>query len=330
MTLKYFSEIPEQINLEAKEFLQWLGTTAIIKTGQGEESIILFCLVHGNEPSGFYAFHDLLKKLRVKDNLQKTVYFVFTNVKAALYGSGFEIRFTSEQSDMNRIWLKEGRNEEQNQIVKELKQFIQEKKPRLVVDFHNTTGRNPVYLITPPNMDHSLLENYSFFTTFLSEDTEETMLVSWSGQFYESFLIECGQNTAEQSHLNAQEVLNRVLIYGKALEGEIIPQQKVWIAYNPDRVVVNSKNVEISDENTGADAVFRTDLDLLNTKPLTKGTSLGYVNKENVINHSKLEVVDKKLLLKEDATLILLTTHIPAITATCLGYFVDVKEVTFS
>ena len=104
MTLQYFSEIPEQINLEPQEFLKWLRTTSIIKAGQGEDSLILFCLMHGNEPSGFHAFHDLLKKLRVEDNLQKTVYFVFTNVKAALYGRGFEVRFTPDQSDMNRIW----------------------------------------------------------------------------------------------------------------------------------------------------------------------------------------------------------------------------------
>ena len=327
MSLKYFSEIPEQINLEPKEFLQWLNTTSIIKAGSGEECVILFCLVHGNEPSGFYAFHDLLKKLKVEDNLQKKVYFVFTNVKAALYGDIFEIRFTPNQADMNRIWLSPGKNQEQDAIVSELKSFVKEKNPKLVVDFHNTTGRNPVYLITLPKIDYGRLKKYSYFTTFLSEDTEETMLISWAGQFCESFLIECGQNKSEQSHLNAKEILNRVLIYAGIVDGEIIPQKKVWIAYNPDRVVVNSKNVAISDENTGEDAVFRTDLDLLNTKILPKGTSLGYVNKEGIIDHPKLEVIDNKLLLKEDSVLILLTTHIPAITATCLGYFVDVKEV---
>tara|TARA_Y100000310_G_scaffold336738_1_gene422086 strand:- start:1213 stop:2202 length:990 start_codon:yes stop_codon:yes gene_type:complete len=329
MSLKYFSEIPEQINLEPKEFLQWLNTTSIIKAGSGEESIILFCLVHGNEPSGFYAFHDLLKKLMIKDDLQKTVYFVFTNVKAALYGSGFEIRFTEDQSDMNRIWLEPGKNPEQNNLVEKLKTFIKEKNPQLVVDFHNTTGRNPVYLITLPKIDYDLLKKYSYFTTFLSEDTEQTMLISWAGNFTESFLIECGQNISPQSNLNAKEVLNRVLIYSKTKPGEIIPQEKVWLASHPDRVVVNSKNIEISDENTGADVVFRTDLDLLNTKLLPKGTSLGFANKAGVINHPKLEVVDNKLILKEHATLILLTTHIPAITTTCLGYFVDVKEVEF-
>ena len=265
MNLKYFSKIPEQINLEPKEFLQWLGKTSIIKAGSGEESIVLFCLVHGNEPSGFYAFHNLLKKLKVEDNLQKTVYFVFTNVKAALHGNVFEIRYTKDQSDMNRIWLTAGKNDQQNLIVLELKFFIEEKKPKLVVDFHNTTGRNPVYLITPPNFNHDLLKNYSCFTKFLSEDTDHSMLISWASQFYESFLVECGRNVEEQSHLNAQELLDRILIYTGAKSGQLIPQQKVWIAYNPDRVVVNTKNVEISDENTGADAVFRTDLDLLNT-----------------------------------------------------------------
>ena len=75
MNLKYFPEIPEQINLEPKEFLKWLGTTSIIKAGHGKESLVLFCLVHGNEPSGFYAFHDLLKKLKVEDNLQKNSLF---------------------------------------------------------------------------------------------------------------------------------------------------------------------------------------------------------------------------------------------------------------
>ncbi|MBU0459830.1 MAG: succinylglutamate desuccinylase/aspartoacylase family protein [Nanoarchaeota archaeon] len=329
MPLQYFSKIPEQINLEPKEFLKWLGTTSVIKAGSGEESLVLFSLIHGNEPSGFYAFHNLLKKLRVEDHLQKTVYFVFTNVEAALHGGIFELRFTADQSDMNRIWLSPGKNEEQNELVTELKQFIKEKTPQLIVDFHNTTGRNPVYLITPPNLDHHHLKNYSYFTTFLSEDTDLTMLISWANQFVESFLIECGQNVAEQSHLNAQELLQRVLIYGKAKAGEIIPQKKVWVAIHPERVVVNSDNIAISDTNTGEDAVFRTDLDLLNTKPLPKGTSLGYINKPRIINHPKLEVINHELLLKEDATLILLTTHVPAIKATCLGYFVDVKEVEF-
>lgn len=330
MSLRYFPQIPDQIDLAPIEFLKWLGNTSIIKAGQGSSSIILLCLIHGNEPSGFYAFHDLLRKLKDKDELKKTVYFIFANVQAALHGNSFEIRFTEGQSDMNRIWTKEGINTNQNAIVSELKQFIQEKNPQLIVDFHNTTGKNPIYLITPPNINHNLLQEYSCFTTFLSEDTDLTMLISWSGQFYHSFLIECGQNTSDKSHQKAKELLEKVLIYGKAKDGELSFEKKVNVAYNPDRVVVNpAAEIEISNVNTGADIVFRKDLDDFNTNHLPLGSFLGWVNKPEMINHPKLEIINRKLLLKESATLILLTTHIPAIQKTCLGYFVNIKEHKF-
>jgi len=330
MTIKYLSEIPEQVNLPPNEFLQWLGGTSIIKAGRGE-TVILTCLMHGNEPSGFYAFYDLLKKLKIKDELKKTVYFIFINVKAALSQPFFSIRFCEGQNDMNRIWENDGINNEQGEIVKQIKTFVREKNPELLVDFHNTTGNNPVYLLTPPGTEESLLREYSFFSDLILLHPGKGQLVGWCRKFYKCFLVECGKNTLEESHQRAKEVLRKVLIYSGAKEGVVETKDKVKVASDLKTVVLAPNTViAFADENIGKDVVFRTDLDQLNTKQLSKGTFLGWVNKPGVIEHAKLEIKDKRLLLKEDATLTFLTTHPPAITKDCLGYFVDIKELVFS
>ena len=328
MPIQHFDQIPEQVHLEPKSFLQWLGKTSIIKAGHSSPCLVLFCLIHGNEPSGFYAFQELLKKLYSQDYLQKTVYFVFANVKAALSSIQFDIRFTEDQSDLNRIWENAGKNTEQNQIVEELKQFIKEKKPQLLVDFHNTSGSNPVYLITPPNFDHSLIQKYSYFSTRILEDNDGRMLISWSDKICPSFLIECGKNISPQSHCHAQEILEKVLIFSQAQAGQIFFPEKIQIASNPSTFFVKpGTEITIADHNTGTDLVLRTDLDKYNDQLLPAGFFFGWANKPGIVEHEKMAIIDNQLLLKTEAALILLTTSIPAIQKTCLGYFVDVEEI---
>ena len=329
MAVRYFETIPEQVNMEAEAFLKWMGKPSVIKAGNGEGCVMLFCLVHGNEPSGFYAFYELLRKLYQKDELEKEVYFVFVNLRAALHEPIFSKRYLEDESDMNRIWTKPGCSEEQNEVVAFLKKFIEEKKPKLLVDFHNTTGKNHVYLYLN-NLDMSKIKEYSYFADFIVYPLGENALIGKYEQGCLGFLVECGKNTEEASHKNAKEILDRVLIYAGAKEGKLEPSDKVKVAWEKERIIVDPEaEISFADENTGEDVVFRSDLDELNTITLPAGTKLGWVNKEGAIIHNKLDVVDKELILKEKATMILLTAQVEAIKKDCLGYFVEVEEVVF-
>src|SRR3989338_6152199 len=116
--IKIFNSVPKEISLSPEEFLRYLNTTSVIKVEPQQKTsskpIVIGCLMHGNEPSGFYAVHEFLQNRAKQQKLQRTIYFLFLNPKAALTPPIFSTRHTDDESDMNRIWHDAGINIEQN------------------------------------------------------------------------------------------------------------------------------------------------------------------------------------------------------------------------
>jgi hypothetical protein len=327
--MRIFNTIPEQVNLDHLQFLEWLGESAIISAGKGDPSIIITCLMHGNEPSGFFAIHKLLQQLHKKDFLKKRVHFLFLNVRAALTAPIFYKRHCDDESDMNRIWGKDGINTEQNNTVKEFMDFIEKQKPELLIDFHNTAGHNPVFTIaTKIEEDH--LKACSYFSSTLWHSTPRHSIIDWTDQFCTSISVECGRNIDPESHDNADNILKRALVLGKAIEGELEHASTLKMLYEPSLVEVHTKDIAFAEKNTGQDIVFRPDLDSMNTVHIPKDTFLGFENKSGSITHPAIEVVNNRIITNQDCTFSMMTNVVDVILKDTLGYVVKTKEGSIS
>ncbi|TNE76049.1 MAG: hypothetical protein EP334_09085 [Gammaproteobacteria bacterium] len=135
------SLIPESV----EDFLQELGGPTLIRLDGTDRRRCRFVvtLLHGNEPSGLKAVHQLLKE---GFRPQVTTFVAIVSVSAALTQPLFSQRFVPPQRDMNRLFLPpfEG---EQGQLARALLELIREHAPEAVVDLHNTSGDGPAFAV---------------------------------------------------------------------------------------------------------------------------------------------------------------------------------------
>jgi hypothetical protein len=281
--------------------------------------------MHGNEPSGFYAVHKLLQRLHKADFLQKKVYFIFLNMRAALYEPIFSKRHCDDEADMNRIWERPGKNQGQNSIVKHVKEFILKEEPEMILDFHNTTGNNPLFAIAT-GREKETLKFCSFFSDVIFCDIGKDTLIDWAKQHCMSITVECGRNNDPESHARADDVLKRALILGGAVEGDLEPHENIHLLHSPELVDVFTDDISFSETNTGKDLVLRPDLDRMNTIEIPKGTFIGWENKQGSIKSSVLDINDNTITTNQDCTFSMMTTVVDVIRKDTLGYVVKTEQ----
>lgn len=320
--MRFFDSIPEEVKLSHEEFLKFLGEPSIVKIqGKTDECVVISSLIHGNEPSGFFAMQNFLKQTR---ELDKTVFFVFFNIRASLTRPFFTTRHCDDESDLNRVWGDAIGSEGQKSLIEEMKNFFLEKKPQFYFEFHNTTGNNPVFVPTP-TLDSDVLRVASVFSDLILHYPSKDTLIGWLESKCCSLAIECGKNALEQSHHNAEEVLKKALVLSGCIKGSLEYKDEMKILCRPDKISVdNQATIDISDENTGADLVLRKDIDELNLKEIPADFFLGFVNK-NVIEHEKLYIMNNELRTKQPCMFLMLTAIPDVIRKDALGYFVDVN-----
>jgi len=330
MDVKVFDIIPTEIDASPEDFLKFLGGPAIINAGpETEENVFISCLMHGNEPSGYFAIHKILQKIKVRHHLKKKVHFAFMNVCAALEDEMFSHRFLDDETDMNRIWSETkdpGNSPAQKKTIKFMMDFIRNAEPELIVDLHNTTGSNPVFAITN-TLEKEAIEAAAVASDIVWAHSGRDTLIKWSKDICPSIGVECGKNIDPQSDENAVKVLRDLLIHFGALEGDVKPHQNIRLLYEAEPIKVNTHDIYVADENTGNDVVLITQIEGFNTVQLNPGTKLGWVNKNDIIDNSAVEIVDKELRVKTPCTFILITTFLDAIDKDALGYRTKQKLV---
>lgn len=329
-SVKVFDTIPTEVTLDHESFLRFLGGPAIIKAGKGDECIFISCLMHGNEPSSFFAAHRILNELYKEDNLNKTVYFAFMNVRAAIEGGLFANRFCDDEMDMNRIWGKQhSKNGLQEDAAKFIMRFITLHDPIMVLDIHNTTGANPVFAIISEFRKENI-EAAAVMSDVVWYANLNGTLTGWVGQICPSITVECGKNIDTQSHENAYKAIKKLFMLCNALQGDVKPNKQLRLLHSVERIDVLSTDVEVSHKNTGNDVVLRPDIEEFNTVMLEPGTPLGWINKQDILLSSFVEVKDRQMILKEPCTFILITTYLDAINKDALGYRALQKKVSYS
>ncbi len=312
-------EIPDEVQKSPIEFLEWLREPTIIKTSNDKSDIIITCLVHGMEPSGYYALHRILNNIKKKEiKLNKTVSFIIVNPQASLKKPYFSHRTLDNQSDMNRIWFEKGINEEQNSSVEEIKKYIKKEQPELLVDFHNTTATNPPFAIMPNDNKEALRIASNLVNDVLQIDWLGT-LVKFSSIYCNSIVIECGKYNSEESHRIAYEYMKKIIL--EDLEDKEVSFYNSSMIKIPEYV-----SFDLSYENTGKDIVLLPSIEEYNFKELKPGTILGWENKKGAINSEFLEV-ENGIIRTSDKNFKfgMLTTNRGIIKGDVLGYAIVLK-----
>ncbi len=112
------------------------GPTLFDLRKEGEPPLFISVLLHGNEVSGWDAVRRLAPRIR-----EASALLFVGNVAAASAG----LRTLPERVDFNRVW--EGGRTAEAVLANVVVDIVAAAKPRLAVDVHNNTGRNPPYAV---------------------------------------------------------------------------------------------------------------------------------------------------------------------------------------
>ena len=198
------------------EFLQKLsGPTHIHISGKDpSRARAVVTLLHGNEPSGLHAIHEMLKQ-PVEPAVD--IHYFIPSVDAAKQAPGFIYRMLPHHKDLNRCFTPPYNESGQDQLAQELLRILTALAPECVIDIHNTSGSSPPFGITT-FMDERHDALVSLFThRMIVTDLLLGSLMEISESMMPTVTIECGGAEDPESNVLATEGLNRYTTYENVL-----------------------------------------------------------------------------------------------------------------
>jgi hypothetical protein len=331
--LRIFSESPPQArDLDLEGFLRWLGGPALfhLRGERSDRCRVLVGGLHGNEPSGFYAIHRIL---RDPPPLPVDVALVLGNVPAALYDVPFSHRFVPGGEDMNRVWGRlegTGLREDAGRILERLSELPVES----VVDLHNNTGHNPIYaVVLEPSAAHVSLARHWTERFVLYGGGELGTLLERLIPRAPGVVIECGQAgdpaadlraaAGARSYLGAPEPGHPSGLTGargyRSVARILVPED-VQLAFSEGRTV--------------ADLTISPSIDRHNFRVMEPGMRLAYwngrgrlvvlANDGHEASDEYLEVRDGAIYLRRPVVPVMMTTDAMAAKSDCLLYAAEV------
>ncbi len=207
--LRYIQIERQDVPDEADAWLNQLHSAVVIdiKGIHCHKTRVVSTLIHGNEPSSFYALHRWLKSSK---QAYCNVRFIIASVEAAKLSPLFNCRYVDGETDLNRLFdiSKETLvNAGQSQIrAASIKQAILEVQPEAVIDMHNTSSSSPPFSVAT-KIDMQAQAVASFFC--------QTMLytrIKLGALMEQDFncpvvTIECGGARDQQAHEMAYQGL---------------------------------------------------------------------------------------------------------------------------
>ncbi len=251
--------------------------TLVHLSGRRKQPLFISVLLHGNEPTGFYALQRLLQKYQDKP-LPRSISLFFGNVNAAKY----KVRHLENQPDFNRIWpggkLPESA---ESRMIGQIYEAVLELKPLACIDIHNNTGTNPHYACIS-KLDNRFLQLAALFGKLVVyfSNPKGVQSIAFTEHF-PSITLECGRPDQQYGIDHAFEFLNSCLNLehlsetAKFAHDLDIYRSVAQIKINPD--------VSISFNDTNADLFLYRDLDTMNFIEAAPGTGIGKINRHKVL-----------------------------------------------
>ncbi len=312
-------------------WLQQLKHPTVIEIA-GEESQrwrVVSVLIHGNEPSGFFAAFEFIKQ-NIKPRTNMAI--IISSVRAARHSPEFTHRYMPGEFDLNRRFGLLNCHDNVTELARQLTEYIRNKCPEHIVDLHNTSGSGPSFAVSISDHE-SVRKMASLFTRRMV--VTQLIVGSLMEQNFNCpvVTIECGGAQDKESHKVAFEGLcafaqvdNITLLDPGLIELFVHPvrvkaQQGISLDYN-----------EAADNDV--DITLRRDIERFNFGITPARTPIAWLNRcmndcmevindqgENV-THQLFEMQDNQLLLKTDLRIFMATGRADIALSDCLFYAV--------
>ncbi len=267
--------VPDNLGSNSLEFLRGLPGPCCIHLPGEDASRCRFVvtLLHGNEPSGTYAIHSLLKQA-VRPVCD--VYLAIMNIESALTEPCFSYRQLPGRRDLNRCF-KEPFGDAEGQLAKALMELIQRKQPEALIDIHNTSGSGPAFGVAVYlDSRHDAL--VSLFTErLIITNLQLGALMELSEQDVPTVTVECGGAEDASSHQIAVEGLQRFFSREDLFDLNDAPWP-IEVLHSPVRLELAADlNFSYAERRQDGDELtLRADIEHFNFGVVTPDTLLGW------------------------------------------------------
>ncbi len=330
-SLRHFNGVPDGfLDITSIEAAKLLGGPALIYIeGVRAPPLFVTVLQHGNEPTGFEAIQQVLRKYQDKP-LPRSIWLFVANVDAAADG----VRTLPSQHDFNRSWPgTSDKDTDEARLMREVVETVTAESLFASVDLHNNTGSNPHYgcvnHVSPPFLQLATL----FARTVIFFQTPVGVQSLAMAQYCPAVTLECGQAGENAALTHAIEFLDACLHLHHIPVHPVAPHDVALL-----RTVAVAKMREGISFGFGVDNVdvmFRPDLDKLNFTPLPAGAMIADVKQGlsmpitvstdagDDIADQLFEIRNDQLRLRKTLTPSMATLDVNIIRQDCLFYVME-------
>lgn len=291
-------------------------------------------LIHGNEPSGFFAAFNYLKQLKASQAIPQTnIAICISSIRAAKLEPYFSNRYVPGEFDLNRRFGRSRCRDKVTSLAKDLSNYINSRNPEFVIDLHNTSGQGPAFGV-------SCYQNPAInkLTSIFSDKMVFTNLVVGS-LMEQNFncpivTIECGYSYDIKAHEVAFNGMNQLANISTL---DDIKESTVTTYSHPLRVQVEP-GISIDFglvKNPNVDITLRKDIELLNYELVRQGTAIGWLNHDlekslNAYDQDNKNIIcelfcvkNEHIILKKDCHVFMATSILDIALSDCLFYIAD-------
>jgi hypothetical protein len=237
------------------------------------------CLLHGNEPSGFQAMVEVLRR---GERFPFDLWVLIGNVRAATEDGLYGHRHLDDQEDFNRVWGIADPATDMQRCGAEILAELREADLEAAVDIHNNSGRNPFYaILTELSPAGQQLASLCADAVLLWRLRADTLMEALAPRC-PAVSVECGAPHRDGTTF-ASRVVHRFLTAEgfDGVDGAGVPVDATGdgMLETRDRVTV-CPDVDLAFGTglaDGYDLVVAPDLDRYNFGLLPAGETIGYV-----------------------------------------------------
>lgn len=303
--------------------------TLIHLQGQNTDPLFVSILLHGNEPTGFLAVQQLLKKYQ-NHELPRSLSIFTGNTLAAAKG----LRRLEQQPDYNRVWPgTELADCPETRLMQEIVDIMRERKVFASIDLHNNTGLNPHYACIN-RKDNRFIQLASLFGRLIVYFIHPKGVQSAAmAELCPAVTLECGKPGQQHGVEHALDYLDTCL-HLSGLEDSPVPERQIDIFQTVAQIKARD-DISFSFKDRHSDLLLDQELEKMNFTEVAAGTLFGTINHSGQMPLLALDDhgndVTKKFFAIENSELQLKRTSMPSmltldervIRQDCLCYLME-------
>jgi len=332
-----YDPLPAQVGETLYQFLNGLSGPTVIHV-KGQESNrcrVVVTLLHGNEPSGLKAIHQLLLNQFTPTVNTK---FIVASVVAALTEPVFKYRMLTGQKDLNRCFSNDERDL-QSLLASAIKEEIDACKAEAIIDLHNTSGSGPAFSVSISNSEQHLAMAAHFTHRMIFTDLRlgSIMEQQFTGPI---ITVEAGGAQDTDADITALEGIKSFLTAKDVFK----QKQYVEQLYNPRRLELKA-NASIAYARApikGKSLTMRQDIERFNFGTTKANQLLGWLPDNSLdvlqLDNANFNVNDYfvaqghgqagyQLKTKCSLSMFMVTTRADIASSDCLFYFVKARAM---